>query len=60
MNPIVDLLVEGHDAQSESENDEMPEVIDPENSNPNPSNVFMYQRTLCAAFKLFLVGFCIC
>lgn len=56
-NPVVDLLVDGHDAQSESDNALKPEVVDPEKRIADPGDCFMYLNTLCAAFRSFTLGF---
>lgn len=60
MNPVADLLVDGHNAQSNSGNDKMLEVTDLENNSPNPSELLTYLSTLCIALRSCLVEFCIC
>lgn len=59
-NPIVDLLVEGHEAQSKFEKAIIPKVVDLVKKRARPGEFFKYLKTLCAAYKSPLVGFDMC
>lgn len=47
-NHVVECLVVGLEAQSESENAVMLEVLDLENSRPKLSELLIYLKILCA------------
>lgn len=60
-NPVVDLRVMGHEAQSESEKALTPDIVDPDEKNkPEPGEFFIYLRTLFTFLVSAFVGCAMC
>lgn len=59
VNPDVDLLVNEHDAQSESENVVKPEILEPEKNSPRPGEFLTYLKILFIFLLSPSVGFVI-